>query len=83
MAAVDGAAGAASHGAETAREDREAERIVHRLQARIVKATQEGRWNKVKVLQRLLAHSQSGRLLAVRRVTQSSGKGTPGVDGET
>jgi RNA-directed DNA polymerase len=34
---------------------------VRRLQARIVKATQEGRWNKVKVLQRLLTHSLSGR----------------------
>ncbi|WP_226830629.1 reverse transcriptase N-terminal domain-containing protein [Acidithiobacillus caldus] len=30
---------------------------VRRLQARIVKATQEGRWNKVKVLQHLLTHS--------------------------
>lgn len=83
MAAANGAAGAASHDAEAAREIRDAERIVRRLQARIVKATREGRWNKVKVLQRLLTHSQSGRQLAVRRVTQSSGKGTPGVDGET
>jgi RNA-directed DNA polymerase len=33
---------------------------VRRLQARIVKATQEGRWNKVKALQRLLTHSFSG-----------------------
>ena len=54
---------------------------VRRLQARIVKATREGRWNKVKALQRLLTHSRSGKLLAVKRVTESNGKETPGVDG--
>jgi RNA-directed DNA polymerase len=56
---------------------------VRRLQARIVKATQEGRWNKVRALQRLLTHSFSGKALAVRRVTENQGKRTPGVDGET
>jgi RNA-directed DNA polymerase len=56
---------------------------VRRLQARIVKATQEGRWGKVKALQRLLTHSFSGKALAVRRVTENHGKRTPGVDGET
>jgi len=34
-----------------------AHQTVRRLQARIVKATQEGRWGKVKALQRLLTHS--------------------------
>jgi RNA-directed DNA polymerase len=34
-------------------------------------------------LQRMLAHSQSARLLAVERVSQNDGKKTPGVDGET
>ena len=34
-------------------------RTVRRLQARIVKATQEKRWGKVKVLQRLLTRSFS------------------------
>lgn len=53
---------------------------VRRLQARIVKATQEGRWGKVKALQRLLTHSFSGKALAVRRVTENQGKNTPGVD---
>jgi RNA-directed DNA polymerase len=53
---------------------------VKRLQARIVKATQEGRWGKVKALQRLLTHSFSGKALAVRRVTENQGKRTPGVD---
>jgi len=56
---------------------------VRRLQARIVKATHEGRWNKVRALQRLLTHSYSGKALAVKRVTENKGKRTPGVDGET
>jgi RNA-directed DNA polymerase len=53
---------------------------VRRLQARIVKATKEGRWGKVKALQRLLTHSFSGKAAAVRRVTENDGSGTPGVD---
>src|SRR5258708_3323897 len=56
------------------------QRHVRRLQARIVKATQEKRWGKVKALQRLLTHSFSGKALAVRRVTENQGKKTPGVD---
>ena len=56
---------------------------VRRLQARIVKATREGRWGKVKALQRLLTRSFSGKALAVRRVTENQGKNTPGVDKET
>jgi RNA-directed DNA polymerase len=48
-----------------------------------VKATQEGRWGKVKALQRLLTHSFSGKALAVKRVTENQGKRTPGVDGKT
>lgn len=60
-----------------------ANRNVRRLQARIVKATQEGRWGKVKALQRLLTHSFSGKVIAVRRVTENQGKNTPGVDRET
>lgn len=54
--------------------------LVRRLQSRIVKASKEGRWDKVKALQRLLTHSFSGRALAVRRVTENSGKQTPGID---
>ncbi|WAR43584.1 group II intron reverse transcriptase/maturase [Methylomonas rapida] len=56
---------------------------VRRLQARIVKANQEGRWGKVKALQWLLTHSYSGKAIAVRRVTENQGKNTPGVDGKT
>ena len=47
-----------------------------RLQARIVQATKEGRWNKVKALQRLLTHSFSAKALAVKRVTTNKGKST-------
>lgn len=61
----------------------EVERNVRRLQARIVKATQEKKWGKVKALQHLLTHSYSGKALAVKRVTENQGKRTPGVDGET
>jgi RNA-directed DNA polymerase len=60
----------------------QAHRTVRRLQARIVKATQEGRWGKVKALQHLLTHSFSAKVLAVKRVTENQGKRTPGVDGE-
>ena len=55
---------------------------VTRLQARIAKATQAGRWNKVQALQRLLTSSRSGKLLAVKRVTENKGKRTAGVDGK-
>lgn len=56
---------------------------VRRLQARIVKATADGKWGKVNALQRLLTHSFSGKALAVKRVTENHGKRTSGVDGET
>ena len=77
-------AGAASHAAEGWHTInwKSAYRIVCRLQARIVKAIQEGRWGKVKALQYLLTHSFSGKALAIRRVTENQGKGTPGVDRE-
>ncbi|MBA3440646.1 MAG: reverse transcriptase N-terminal domain-containing protein [Pyrinomonadaceae bacterium] len=55
---------------------------VRRLQARIVKATQAGRWGKVRALQHLLVHSFSGKALAVKRVTENQGKKTSGVDRE-
>src|SRR5262245_46406761 len=59
---------------------RKVHQTVRRLQARIVKATQAGRWGKVKALQRLLTHSFSCKALAVKRVTENPGKHTPGVD---
>ena len=48
---------------------------------RIAKAVREKRYGKVKALQWLLTNSFMAKLLAVRRVTQSSGGKTPGVDG--
>ena len=56
-------------------------RTVRRLQARIVKAVAEGRWNKAKALTYLLTHSFGGRALAILRVVSNSGAKTPGVDG--
>ncbi|MCB9295405.1 MAG: reverse transcriptase N-terminal domain-containing protein [Lewinellaceae bacterium] len=57
-----------------------AERQVKLLQARIVKAAQAGRRNKVKVLQGTLSRSYAGKLLATRRVTENSGHRTAGID---
>ena len=51
------------------------------LQLRIAKATREGKHNKAKALQWLLTHSFAAKLLAVKRVTENSGKRTPGTDG--
>lgn len=58
-------------------------KTVQRLQARIVKATEEKKWGKVKALQWILTHSFAARALAVRRVTENKGKKTPGIDGKT
>jgi reverse transcriptase-like protein len=57
-------------------------RNVRRLQVRIVQATKASRWGKLRALQHLLTHSYSGKVLAVRRVTENNGKETPGVDQE-
>ncbi len=57
-------------------------RNVRRLQARIVKAVQEGRWGKVHALVYLLTHSFSGRAAAILRVTTNQGAQTPGTDGD-
>ena len=62
---------------------RRAERNVRRLQLRIAQATQAGKWGKVKARPRLLTGSLSGKALAVRRVRETTGKRTAGVDGET
>ena len=76
--------GAASHeSGGTKRRKRTPEEIVSRLQARIVKAQETGRYNKVKALQFLLTRSQSARVLAVERVTTNDGSKTAGVDGQT
>lgn len=54
---------------------------VKQLQMRIAKAVREKSYGKAKALQWLLTHSFSAKLLAVKRVSQSSGSKTPGVDG--
>src|SRR5438270_13290450 len=56
---------------------RKVRRNVRRLQARIVKAVQEGRWGKVQALVYLLTHSFSGRAAATLRVTTNPGASTP------
>jgi RNA-directed DNA polymerase len=77
--------GAASHASLQWRDIdwRSVNRNVRRLQVRIVKAVEAGRWDKVKALQRLLTHSRDGKPLAVRRVTENQGRKTSGVDGIT
>lgn len=60
---------------------RHCEATVLRLQMRIAKAVQSKRWGRVQALQHLLITSHSARLLAVRSVTTSKGKRTPGIDG--
>jgi RNA-directed DNA polymerase len=55
-------------------------REVNRLQMRIAKATRDKRYGKVKALQWLLTHSFYAKLLAVKRITDSKGAKTPGVD---
>jgi RNA-directed DNA polymerase len=56
-------------------------KVVFNLQKRIYKATKSGRYKKAKHLIRLLQHSRSGAMLAVRKVTQDNmGKRTAGVD---
>src|SRR6266849_3244636 len=58
-------------------------RNVRRLQVRIVQAPKASRWDRVRALQRLLTHSYSGNVLAVRRVTENNGQQTHGVDQES
>ena len=54
--------------------------LVKSIQSRIVKAIRANRWNKVKILQGILRRSYAARLLAIRRVTENSGKRTAGID---
>ena len=59
-----------------------ATRVVQRLQQRIFRASQQGRWRQVRHLQKLLLRSNANLVLSVRQVTQvNNGRATPGVDG--
>jgi RNA-directed DNA polymerase len=61
---------------------RRVERNVRGMQIRIAKATREGKWRRVKALQRMLTRTLSAKLYAVRRVTQNQGARTAGIDRE-
>jgi RNA-directed DNA polymerase len=82
MSAAATLAGAASRGTPDwhSIDWKKVHRTVRRLQARIVKALQEGRWGKGKALVYLLTHSFAGRAAAILRVVSNSGARTPGVD---
>jgi len=57
-------------------------RSVKSLQNRIVKAVKADKWRKMKALQRILSKSYAAKLLAIRRITENSGKRTAGIDGQ-
>src|SRR5258706_7408584 len=60
---------------------RKVNRSVRNLRQRIFRATQEGDWDKVQSLQRLMLRSRANVQQSVRRVTQvNQGKTTPGID---
>jgi RNA-directed DNA polymerase len=59
------------------------ERSVRHMQARIFKTTQDGDEKRAKHLMKLLARSETAKLLSIYVVTQkNSGKNTPGIDGK-
>lgn len=59
-------------------------RRIKNLRRRIYRATQNGQWNKVRSLMKLMIRSYSNLLLSMRRVTQENeGKKTAGTDGQT
>jgi RNA-directed DNA polymerase len=60
---------------------KQAERAVSNLQARIARAALEEKWKDVNRLTRLLTRSYFAKLIAVRQVTSSKGRKTPGMDG--
>lgn len=56
---------------------------VRNLRRRIYRASQEGQWNRVRSLMKLMLRSYSNLLLSIRRVTQENqGKKTAGIDGQ-
>ncbi len=59
------------------------EEKVKNLRQRIYRATQEGQWNRVRSLKKLMLRSHANLLLSTRRVTQENqGRKTAGVDGQ-
>ncbi len=56
---------------------------VRNLRQRIFRATQNGQWNKVRSLMKLMLRSYANLLLSVRKVTQENkGRKTPGIDNQ-
>lgn len=54
---------------------------VRNLRQRIFRATQNGQWNKVRSLMKLMLRSYNNLLLSVHKITQENqGKRTPGID---
>lgn len=62
---------------------RQVNRNVRRLQSRIAEAIKQGQRGKVHALRRILTRSLGAACWAVRKVTESPGKKTPGIDGKT
>jgi len=63
---------------------RRAQRRVKNLRQRLYRATENGQWNKVRSLTKLMLRSHSNLLVSVRHVTQeSAGRKTAGLDGQT
>jgi RNA-directed DNA polymerase len=61
-----------------------ARRRVKNLRQRLYRATENGQWNKVRSLTKLMLRSHSNLLLSVRHVTQeNAGRKTAGIDGQT
>ena len=59
------------------------EERVKNLRQRIYRATQQGQWNRVRSLKKLMMRSRANLLLSTRRVTQDNkGRKTAGVDGQ-
>jgi RNA-directed DNA polymerase len=59
-------------------------RKVQTLRQRIYRATEQGQWNQVRSLMKLMMRSHSNLLLSTRRVTQdNAGRQTAGMDGQT
>jgi RNA-directed DNA polymerase len=56
---------------------------VRNLRQRIFRATQNGQWNKVRSLMKLMLRSYANLLLSVHKVTQKNkGRKTPGIDNQ-
>ena len=71
------------HDAWAAIDWRRARQRVKNLRQRIYRATENGQWNKVRSLTKLMLRSHSNLLVAVRHVTQENqGKKTAGLDGQ-